>query len=177
MQTISPAWLYPLILIAGALQAWGPPMNGALRRSLDNPWLASLVSFLPIVALLMVLWLCLPTPTPTAQGLGTMCWWAPLGGLAGALAVIMGLMFVNKVGAGPFAGLTITANILMSLLIDQFGLFGMGQHRLTLPRVLADALDAAGTIISSLQGVCLLVAGMQRSATGRAFGVTGGWHA
>ncbi len=43
MQNISPAWLYPLILIAGALQAWGPPMNGALRKSLENPWLASTV--------------------------------------------------------------------------------------------------------------------------------------
>src|ERR1700712_4995640 len=128
MQNISSVWLYPLILIAGALQAWGPPMNGALRKSLENPWLASIVSFLPIVALLMVLWFCLPTPMPTAKGIAAMRWWAPLGGLVGAFAVIMGLLFVNKVGAGPFAGLTITANILMSLLIDQFGLFGMEQH-------------------------------------------------
>jgi transporter family-2 protein len=30
-------WLYPLILVCGALQAWGPPMNGALRQSLSNP--------------------------------------------------------------------------------------------------------------------------------------------
>jgi len=44
MQGISAYWVYPLIAIAGALQAWGPPMNGALRNSLSNPWLASLVS-------------------------------------------------------------------------------------------------------------------------------------
>ena len=40
MQQISVAWLYPIILIGGALQAWGPPMNGALRNALTNPWLA-----------------------------------------------------------------------------------------------------------------------------------------
>jgi hypothetical protein len=40
MQDLSAAWLYPIILVAGALQAWGPPMNGALRNSLTNPWLA-----------------------------------------------------------------------------------------------------------------------------------------
>jgi uncharacterized membrane protein YdcZ (DUF606 family) len=34
-------------------------------------------------------------------------------------------------GAGAFAGLTITANILMSLVIDKFGLFGMETHALS----------------------------------------------
>jgi transporter family-2 protein len=45
-------------------------------------------------------------------------------------AVIAGLLFVGKVGAGAFAGLTITANILMSLAIDRFGMFGMQVHEL-----------------------------------------------
>jgi bacterial/archaeal transporter family-2 protein len=119
-------------------------MNGALRNSLTNPWLASLVSFLPIVALLAVLVMCLPRPLPTADGVSAMPWWAPLGGLVGAVAVIAGLLFVNKVGAGPFAGLTITANILMSLAIDKFGWFGMDVHPLNGWRVLGAALMVSG---------------------------------
>jgi transporter family-2 protein len=57
---MSSTWLYPLIFFAGALQAWGPPMNGALRNALTNPWLASLVSFLPVVAFLVVVFACVP---------------------------------------------------------------------------------------------------------------------
>ena len=144
MQNIGAAWLYPLILVAGALQAWGPPMNGALRGALGNPWLASVVSFLPIVFLLAILFLCLPRPLPTSEGLATMPWWAPLGGVVGAFAVVAGLLFVDKVGAGAFAGLTITANILMSLAVDQFGWFGIAQHSLNLWRVLGGALMVVG---------------------------------
>lgn len=144
MQGMSTAWLYPLILAAGALQSWGPPMNGALRNALTNPWLASLVSFLPIVALLLVLLLCLPRPMPTAAGVGGMPWWAPLGGLVGAGAVVAGLLFVDKVGAGTFAGLTITANILTSLVVDHFGLFGMEAHSATVWRMLGAGLMVCG---------------------------------
>lgn len=144
MDRINPVWIYPLILVAGALQAWGPPMNGALRNSLANPWLASIVSFLPIVALLTCVMFCLPRPLPTVEGLSAMPWWAPLGGLIGAFAVVAGLFFVDKVGAGTFAGLTITANILMSLAIDHFGLLRVEPHPMSLGRAGGAILMTAG---------------------------------
>jgi hypothetical protein len=34
MGNLSAAWLYPIIAIAGVLQAWGPPMNNALKKVL-----------------------------------------------------------------------------------------------------------------------------------------------
>jgi len=150
MDNLPAAWLYPIILLAGALQAWGPPMNSALKKALVNPWLASMVSFLPIVAFLGVVLLCVPKPMPNAGSLTQMPWWAPLGGLVGALAVVAGLLFVGKVGAGAFAGLTITANILMSLVIDQFGLFGMDTHALSVGRMAGAALMVVGIALISM---------------------------
>jgi transporter family-2 protein len=92
MENLSAAWLYPIILTAGVLQAWGPPMNNALKKALVDPWLGSLVSFLPIVAFLGVVWMCQPRPLPTGGSLSQMPWWAPLGGLVGAFAVVAGLL-------------------------------------------------------------------------------------
>lgn len=149
MDTLSAAWLYPIILVAGLLQAWGPPMNNALKKALVNPWLGSLVSFLPIVAFLGVVLMCLPRPLPTAESLSQMPWWAPLGGLVGAFAVVAGLLFVGKVGAGAFAGLTITANIIMSLVIDKFGLFGMETHAMSVGRIAGAALMVGGIALIS----------------------------
>lgn len=137
-------WIYALIIVSGVLQAWGPPMNGALRVALVNPWLASLVSFLPIVALLACVVICLPHPLPGADNIANMPWWAPLGGVIGAFAVVAGLMFVDRVGAGAFAGLLITSNFLMSLAIDRFGWFGMPVHELTSGRIFGAALMVGG---------------------------------
>ncbi|WP_419420529.1 DMT family transporter [Legionella sp. D16C41] len=149
MQNINSTWLIPIIIIAGALQAWGPPINGALNKAIINPWLASLISFLPIVCLLFCLLLCLPSPLPSLESIYNMPWWAPLGGLVGAFAVVAGLLFVNRIGAGTFAGLTITANLLMSLLIDKYGWFGIQVHELSIGRIMGGALMIIGiTLIS-----------------------------
>lgn len=99
------AWLYLLIAAAGALQAWEPPMTGASRNAL-------------------------PRPLPTIEGVSTMPWWAPFGGLLGAFTVI--------------AGLTTTANILTSLAIDQFGMLHMPQHPMNLGRAIGVVLMVTG---------------------------------
>jgi transporter family-2 protein len=122
---VSAALLYPFIIVAGCLQALGNSMNAQLRGKVVNPWLAATVSFLPIVFVFATLFFTMPTPLPTLETLGKMPWYAPLGGVAGAVAVFGGLAFIDKVGAGPFNGLTLTANILTSLAMDAFGLFGL----------------------------------------------------
>ena len=38
-------FVYAFIVVGGCLQAAGSAMNGQLYKSLQNPWLASLVSF------------------------------------------------------------------------------------------------------------------------------------
>ena len=141
---MSAAWLYPFILFAGVLQAAGNSMNGQLNKSMNNPWLAATVSFGLIVFVFAALFAIMPRPLPTEQGIAEMPWWAPVGGLTGAVAVFAGLLFVNRIGAGPFNGLLITANILFSLAIDNFGLLNMEVHALNVWRVLGGALMVAG---------------------------------
>ena len=138
------AWLTPLILAAGAMQAMGNSMNGALRNSLGNPWLASIVSFGLVLLAMTALFAIIPRPLPTASGVCAMPWWAPLGGLTGAVAVVAGLMFVDKIGAAPFNGLIITANILASLAIDHWGLLRMPVHGINAWRALGAVLMMAG---------------------------------
>ncbi|BAT18747.1 DMT family transporter [Asaia bogorensis] len=140
-------WALPFILIAGALQALGATMNGALAKSLVNPWLATSVSFLLVLFLSISLFACMPRPLPSAGDLASMPWWAPLGGITGAVAVFAGLLLIQKLGAGPVNGLTITANLVTSLLIDHFGLLRMEVHSLNPYRITGAALMIAGVAL------------------------------
>ena len=140
-------WIYPFIILGGALQTCGAAMNGQLNAALANPWLASTVSFGIITAFFLCMFAVFPTPLPNAQALASMPWWAPLGGLVGAVQVYAGLTLVNKVGAGPFVGFTVTAALLASLIVDHFGFFHMQVHGINTWRVLGGLLMIGGVTL------------------------------
>ncbi len=76
-----------------------------------------------------------------------MPWWAPLGGLVGAVQVYAGITLVNKVGAGPFVGLTVTTALIMSLVLDHYGWFHMPVHAVNRERLLGAALMIGGMFL------------------------------
>ncbi|WP_242187772.1 DMT family transporter [Sphingomonas sp. CARO-RG-8B-R24-01] len=141
------AWAYPFIFAAGILQAAGAAMGGQLNKSLVNPWLATSISFMLVLFLTSALFACMPRPLPTVGDLASMPWWAPLGGIVGAVAVFAGFLLIQKLGAGPVNGITITANILASLAIDHFGLLRMEQHAMNPMRFLGAALMIGGVTL------------------------------
>ena len=137
-------WIYPFIILGGVLQTCGAAMNGQLNKAMVNPWLASTVSFALITAFFICAFAISPTPLPSAEGFASMPWWAPLGGLVGAVQVYAGLTLVNKVGAGPFVGFTVPAARISSLAVDHFGFFHMPVHAINIWRVLGAGLMAGG---------------------------------
>lgn len=140
-------WIIPFIIVGGALQSCGAAMNGQLGKSLVNPWLASAVSFSLITFFFLAAFLIMPHPLPTVQDLASLPWWAVLGGLVGAVQVYAGLTQVNKVGAGPFMGFTVTAALIASLAIDNFGWFRMDHHPLNVWRALGALLLVGGVTL------------------------------
>lgn len=138
------AWMIPFIIVGGALQTCGAAMNGQLYKYMINPWLASAISFALVTLFFIAAFLIMPHPLPTTKDIAAMPWWAPIGGLVGAVQVYAGLTLVTKVGAGPFIGFTVTAALIMSLVIDHFGWLRMDPHPITPLRALGGVLLVAG---------------------------------
>jgi transporter family-2 protein len=88
-------------------------------------------------------------PLPSAQDAGSMPWWAVIGGLVGAVQVYAGLTLVHRVGAGVFIGLTVTAALIMSLLVDHFGWLRVHPHPISLGRVTGGLLLICGVALIS----------------------------
>jgi transporter family-2 protein len=141
------AWIFPFILLGGALQTCGAAMNGQLNKHIVNPWLASTISFALITFFFASATLIMPRPLPTTNDIANLPWWAVVGGLVGAVQVYAGLTLVNKVGAGTFMGLTVTAALVTSLVIDHFGWFRMNAHPINPWRALGGALLVAGVAL------------------------------
>lgn len=143
------AWIYPFIILAGALQTCGAAMNAQLFASLENKWLANIVSFALILAVFLCIFAMFPTPLPGAGSLAKMPWWAPLGGLVGAVQVYAGLTLVHRVGAGPFVGFTVCAALAMSLVLDHFGWLRVPVHPITPAKIVGALLMIGGVVLIS----------------------------
>jgi uncharacterized membrane protein YdcZ (DUF606 family) len=144
-----PALIFPLILLAGAMQAFAAVMGAQLRVALVNPWLATVVVFAINAFFFATVYAIRPLPVPSLESVAAMPWWAPLSGLVGALAGLVGILFIDKVGAAPFNGVLITANIVASLAIDHFGLLGAPHHPLNIGRLAGGALMVGGIYLIS----------------------------
>ena len=106
---------------------------------------------MPVASLFALLFILRPVPLPTRDDVATVKWWMPMAGLVGALAVFTGLLFIDKVGAGVFNGLLITANLLTAIMLDHFGWLGMKRTPLTKLRF--------GGIVVTVIGIGLIALG------------------
>ena len=65
----------------------------------------------------------------------------------GALYILCMVLTAEKVGSGVFVGLTVTASIVASLVMDHYGLLGFKQHAAGPGRILGGHLMVAGMLL------------------------------
>ena len=138
------------VAVAGALNALQSGANAQLVRSLGRPWTVALLVSLVTAACFVTALLVVREPLPEGGRIAGVPWWAWTGGLCGALFVTGTLFFAQKLGSGAFTGITVTAGILASLVVDHFGWLGFEQHTAGMWRVLGGLLMVAGMSLVAL---------------------------
>ncbi len=136
-----------IILTAGAggLIALQAPINAGLGRvtgSLAAAFVSFLIGTIALGAIVVL--------SGKAGGLDSafdVRWYYLAGGLLGAVYVTNALIAIDVIGAGGVAALTVTGQLVASLAIDRFGLFGLDQISLGPERIVGVVLLLIGTVL------------------------------
>lgn len=139
------ALLYVFVAVAGALTSVEAGSNAKLTESLGGPWWAAIAFSLLTLALLTVAAVALGGAVPWARA-GGVPWWGWLGGAISAVYVVSMLVAPQRLGAGLFTGLTVTAAVIASIALDHYGLVGFKQHTAGLGRLIGAVLMVAGLV-------------------------------
>lgn len=141
--------LYPLAMLAGLMNPLQAGCVSTLNKVIERPFMVGIVSVLG-TAVVTVTGALLLGQLGFAGKAAQVPWWAWLGGLAGSVFLLSQPVAAAKIGAGPFIGLSVTASLIASIAIDNYGWLGFKQHAATLWRLVGGALMIAGVALVAL---------------------------
>ncbi|MBU7448806.1 MULTISPECIES: DMT family transporter [Lactiplantibacillus] len=139
------------ILMGGGL-AMQTAVNAKLRQFVGSPYLASAVSFSVGALFLIVLTLLSGvSPFVSLTTIATNPWWIWLGGLLGVIGLTVNLLLFPRLGSIQTAVLPIFGQIVMGILIDQFGWFASPREPLTIVKVIGLVLVTLGMLVATVR--------------------------
>lgn len=138
-------WIAVLFaLVAGAANPFQSGTNAELKRQLTQPLWATVCVYASGLLGVLLLQLFMREPTPSAAQVSATHWWAWTGGAISIVATVAALMFAQQLGSSIFTGLSITASIVVSVMVDHYALLGVKQHSASPLRMLGGALMIGG---------------------------------
>ena len=146
------AALVLLALTAGGLVALQSGINNTLRTVLRAPIGAALISFLVGVVVLLGMIVITREGIPAADDLRSVPWWGYVGGPLGVVGVAGTILIIPRLGAATTVALSITGQMLTSLVLDADSLLGVPEHAITLERIFGAVIVVAGAVLISWQG-------------------------
>ncbi|MHC8298359.1 DMT family transporter [Pseudomonas sp. ZS1P83] len=147
MSTLHWAGLLLLAVIAGAVVPFQSAINANLTRGLGHPLWATLASLLVSIVVVLPIMLAMRLPLPSLAFITKAPLWMWAGGAFGVCFISLALMLLPKLGASGFIALALAGQVVASLVLDHFGLFGLMERQMTLPRVFGAVLLIAGVLL------------------------------
>ncbi|MBP2846018.1 DMT family transporter [Dickeya oryzae] len=147
--SLSFSLLLPLgiAVLAGSIVPFQAASNAALGRALGHPLWATLASLLISILVLLPILLAARVPAPVVSSALHGPWWSWLGGVAGVAYLTAALLLTPKLGASGFIVCVIAGQVVVSLIIDHFGLMGLTMKPATLGRIVGVALIIMGMLV------------------------------
>ncbi|WP_085637267.1 MULTISPECIES: DMT family transporter [unclassified Pseudomonas] len=147
MGTLQWAGLLLLAALAGAVVPFQSALNFNLARGLGHPLWATMVSLVVSVLVLLPVIVALRLPLPSLTQTGMPPLWMWTGGAFGVCFVGLAVVLLPRLGASGFVALALAGQVVSSMMLDHFGLFGLVQRQVTPARAVAALLLIAGVAL------------------------------
>ncbi|RYF62842.1 MAG: DMT family transporter [Cytophagaceae bacterium] len=119
-------------------------VNSNLRLALNNPLLASLISFGTGFFTLLIVHLSTRGSIPPMAVFRSLAWWKWTGGVIGALYVTTVILSVPRIGTANLVSLSVAGQLIAAVVLDHYGLLGFTQHPANTWRLMGIVLILAG---------------------------------
>lgn len=131
---------------AGCLVGMQAPINSRLGKTVGGVQAASFSFLVGTVALVSIAYV-LRGGLGSLGHVGRVPWWALVGGLLGAVYVFVALEAVRTLGASGLTAVVITGQLVISVVIDRFGLLGIAKQHIGAPRIIGLLLLVVGVVL------------------------------
>ena len=135
----------------GAIISMQPAINAQMALRLGSPLIAAICSIVISLAMIVVVWTTLGRAPISTPKLLSLPWWVLIGGAAGALFVLGGIMVAPRLGVTAFFTCIVLGQVLGAAALDRFGTFGLEAQPISWTRVLGILLVAAGAAMTQVQ--------------------------
>ena len=138
------------IVLAGCGLAAQIAVNAVLGAAVGAPlWAANITFMVSVIVGVTALGIAVllgqaPSPGPAIWSAPPWIW---LGGVFGAVYVLLSIILTRTVGVALLAAATIVGQMLASLAIDHYGWFGATVHKLSATRLIGAGLLIAGVAL------------------------------
>ena len=139
--------LLPVAFVAGMAAPTQFAINSQLRQVVGGPVVAAALSFLVGTVILLAAVVVVSRSVPDLGPIMSAPPWMYLGGLLGAFYVSASIIVTPRLGVATTIGLFLAGQVITSMVIDHFGLFGVTVQPASIPRILGAVLVIIGVAI------------------------------
>jgi bacterial/archaeal transporter family-2 protein len=136
-----------LAVAAGCLVGMQAPVNARLSSSVGKLQAATFSFLVGTLALVLITAVVTQGGFGSLRHVGSVPAWALIGGLFGAVYVAVALATVTTLGATGLTAAVITGQLVVSAVIDRFGLLGITRQQLTPTRVIGLVVLVIGLVL------------------------------
>lgn len=137
-----------LVVIAGISVAIQQVLNANLRAHVGSTWWAGFTSYFVGVMVMLIIALTTSPITRLTDALNhSSSWYTWIGGLFGAIFIAICILMTPKLGATTTIALIVVGQMVGSMTLDHFGLFGLSEQPLTMLKLAGAMCLIVGVIL------------------------------